>query len=161
MFSKSIRLSAAFYFIILAYTLAACLISCDLQLVDVYQEIWLYEVLKRGIPQTLGFFMALAVAEEGMSRFVPLTLTYFEILNDHRSVIQIIVVTIVSCLFGYWHGGYVNILLQGVVGVFLSMLFISLEGPLNFRESALACIFTHFAVNVTIAVLFINFGFRF
>jgi membrane protease YdiL (CAAX protease family) len=84
------------------------------------------------------------LTEEGIFRWAPLTL-----LKPHPHLMWPVIV-IVSALFGYLHGGFSNIIIQGVFGVVFSWVYI------NNGYSYWSSVVLHSLWNITV-LFFISF----
>jgi membrane protease YdiL (CAAX protease family) len=64
-----------------------------------------------------------AAIEEFIFRFIPLGIIWLIPVIRRSKVIPLIVIVLVGGIFGYLHGNYLNILLQGTGGILLGMWF--------------------------------------
>jgi len=89
----------------------------------------------------------MAVLEEVAFRFIPIY-----ILVKYFEKYTIPVMVIVSCLFGYLHGGWEHVLIQGFGGIGLSLMYIkglSVNHPFALTITSI----THTIFNFTICYL--------
>lgn len=104
------------------------------------------------IPITTWYFLpwliVSAFCEEVLFRLFPLVAA--DAWGKSKKIF--IVVGLASCIFGLMHGGFFFIILQGVNGVLLSLLFLKCGGLQGKYGKALATTtVSHFLVNSTIA----------
>jgi membrane protease YdiL (CAAX protease family) len=97
-----------------------------------------------------------AFFEEVIFRFIPIVYT----LKFTRSLYVVVSVTIVSSvIFGYVHGGFGHVPLQGVAGLFFSMVYIKTGGYLEMhRDALLTTTLIHFLYNMFILLPIMIFG---
>jgi membrane protease YdiL (CAAX protease family) len=116
----------------------------------------------RGEPISMGEFFFpiklfyLAAVEEFIFRMVPMLLA---VALFPRSAKVFIFVAISSVIFGYLHGGWPNIFIQGVTGCFFSLIYLKCGGWYeNHMKGFLASSFMHFCMNGLIALIALSQG---
>lgn len=95
----------------------------------------------------------MASLEEFIFRFIPFMIGSMRTYT--LTVRRAVVITIISSIvFGYAHGSQINILIQGVVGVFFCAVFLKCGGYNgNFFKGFAASSVAHFLYNLTLALL--------
>lgn len=120
-------------------------------------KISISDVLSPAVVSSLYFFIFLATAaisEEIVFRFFPLHIVV-EIIKNPRVVL--IVAIIVSIIFGYLHGNWQKIFLQGITGFVLSCVYLKCGGfQKRWLKALAASSLTHILFNLTLALIFIG-----
>ncbi len=77
-----------------------------------------------------------AEIEEIIFRFIPYTIIQILFLLTRKNVKPVLIIcsVIMSGIFGYVHGNYINIFVQGVPGLFLSFIFLANGGYIIVRR---------------------------
>jgi membrane protease YdiL (CAAX protease family) len=116
-----------------------------------------------GFLKCYSFLLLMANSEEMLFRLIPLGVAFLvskKISPSDRTQFFILVSILSSWLFGYMHGGYQNILLQGVGGFLYCIQFMKsglMRGEL--LQATCATTVTHFSWNagiITIVALFVQ-----
>lgn len=106
------------------------------------------------LSQPLGYILpVLFVAAAFEEMIFRLPLIFFARATDSRNVL-VLAVAVFSALFGLAHGGLINLPIQGVAGVLLSVVFLKCGGLHNRpAKGLLASTTTHFLFNAVVFAL--------
>ncbi len=94
-----------------------------------------------------GIFLA-PLVEEFVFRWLPLTLALKVAFFKEDKENLYILVAFLACIFGYIHGSFYNILIQGVAGFFFGWVYI--KNGMSYWSAAA----THFLYNFVCLVIF-------
>ena len=87
------------------------------------------------------------IGEEFVFRYIPLTLLRkTDLFEDNKWIF----VTILAIVFGYSHGGYFNIFIQGIPGFFFGWVYI--KNGMSYPSAVI----THSLYNFVLSVVFPN-----
>jgi membrane protease YdiL (CAAX protease family) len=96
------------------------------------------------------------VYEEFLYRIIPLAIA-LRYIKSEWFVLMIVLIS--SLLFGYHHGSYANILIQGIGGLLYSLIFIKYsEGGTKLIYAGTVVILTHLIYNTLIALSVVASG---
>ena len=127
-------------------------------------------------PWLVVFLAYAAFAEELMFRFLPLVIIFSiikRVLPNVNIFSRLLLIVASSFLFGISHGGLDHLLVQGVAGVVLCIVFLKCGGAaekVSYESSyiranlrgLLCSIFTHFWINYIIIIMdIVFFGMRY
>lgn len=108
--------------------------------------------------ELLQLVLVLALAEEAIFRF-PLLLAVFLERNVLSAPVVITSAVLLSAIFGYLHGGMVNIITQGVLGLFFSIFFLKCGGyQYRYVKAMLASTILHASWNLFLFNLLLSAG---
>ena len=98
-------------------------------------------------------FLRVALTEEFLFRVIPLGIAV-----SHRASFRTIMITVVlsSIVFGFLHGSWQHIFIQGWGGLIFSALFLKCGGlHRNYFRGWLTCAAAHYAYNTAVVLLFL------
>lgn len=146
---------------VIGFAIIACyaamllnLVSSIILLLTFGIQISISDVLSPAAVSSLYFFIflaAIAILEEIVFRFFPLH-TVVGMIKKPRAVLFVAI--IVSIIFGYLHGNWQKIFLQGMTGFVLSCVYLKCGGFQKRWPKALAASsLTHILFNFTLVIL--------
>jgi len=113
------------------------------------------------VPSLMDLVVWAPITEEALFRLLPLTLILINrrlLAENFRRVTWIALIVVCGCLFGLAHGSLPHILVQGVGGLILGLLFLAnCKTPLHAYLSCVAC---HSLFNLTVVLAGMAFGHR-
>ena len=108
---------------------------------------------------TIAFFSLVfirAFIEELFFRFTPLILAYrFGKKVLRHPIVAVVAMVIISSIhFGYLHGGFKHVFVQGIGGIFFSLVFLKCGGlKRDYGRAILSSSLAHFVYNATLFTL--------
>ncbi len=99
----------------------------------------------------IPFLLLVSTIEELLFRIIPLSIA---MSASERKIMHVLTALIAAMLFGYVHGGWANVPLQGIGGFLYGLLFIRYaRGGEAFLEASIVVIMMHTAFNGLIGMI--------
>jgi membrane protease YdiL (CAAX protease family) len=111
--------------------------------------------------QFAGLLVYYAFREEVVFRLIPLTLVAAvlrHIISNDNIPTRLTILVIISLIFGYIHGGYDHLLVQGVSGLMFGIVYMKCGGS-NYKSNIhvfrglLCSTFVHYSVNYIFSIM--------
>jgi membrane protease YdiL (CAAX protease family) len=103
----------------------------------------------------IPFLLLLSFIEEMIFRILPLT---FVMRATERQSLRLAAAVATAVAFGYYHGGLINIVLQGVGGLLYAIVFIKYAHNERYGEAGLVVIMLHTFFNGVVALVLLLAG---
>lgn len=129
----------------LVYLVWAICITNFYFLTGIWQNEFVTTTHTKDLFEVIGLIIFTPIWEEVVFRYMPLIIVIM-LCGVSKKVLYCAL--IVSILFGFLHGGYAHIFVQGVVGILFSIVFLKCGGlQKKYIKAVSASTLTHFGVN--------------